>query len=102
MTENNDYWSSNYVDAHRRGINGMDWLSMQSKGPPLYVVGDVVSFRAGGMGIITDVDPAKGGFPTLYSADRIPNVPFHPNGKVAWHCEGDIEALIEPSAVRKI
>jgi len=94
------HWDSKNVDAHRRGINDITWATMQPKGPPKYVLGDIVEFKVGGYGIITKVSKPHNGWPSEYSADEVPGLRFHAKGINAWHYEGDIKRLYRKSAIR--
>jgi hypothetical protein len=96
------YWDSNHIDKHRLGISDIKWASMQNKGPAKYMRGDIVKFKAGGIGIIHEVTQPQDGWPASYSARKVPGHPFHAKGKAAWHYEGDIERLVNPSAIRSM
>lgn len=95
-------WDANWVEEHRRGICDLGWASMQPDGPPSFMLGDVVEFMAGGVGVITGVKPPHNGWPSSYSTSSIEGFPYHSTDKAAWHYEGDFKSLVEPSAIRKV
>jgi hypothetical protein len=92
------YWNNPLVDKHRRGLSDGEWGSMQDK-KNLYYLGDIVSFKVGGMGIITDVSTPH---PRSYSCTKITGKPFHKDGKCSWHLVGDFKKLLYPSGIRSI
>lgn len=96
-----NYWNSEHVDEHRRGIPDMEWAMQQNMGRPMYVMGDIVEFKAGGYGVIKDVSKAHDGWPVSYATDAIEGVPDHPKTKRAWHYENDFERLVEISSIRR-
>jgi len=89
-------------EKHRLGTYDIEWAKIQRKGKPLYVQGDIVEFEAGGMGIIGDINPAQGDWPTSYSCGEIKGCHFHPEGKTAWHYEGDIKRIVINSSIRML
>jgi len=94
------YWES--ADKHRRGISDMAWAEQQPKGPPKYRLGDVVKFKVGGVGIITDVSKPHNGWPSSYAVKPIKGRKFHPKNKSAWHYEGDISKLVGRTRILKV
>ena len=91
-------WDSTFIDKHRRGLSDGEWERMQDK-KNLYYLGDIVSFKVGGIGIITSVSTAH---PRSYSCTKITGKPFHKGGKCAWHLAGDFKKLLYPSGIRSI
>jgi len=92
-------WNDESVDAHRRGISDCEWDSMQPKGEPSYLLGDVIEFQVGGFGIITKVHK---GWCNEYATEPIKGRPGHPTTKHAWHNEGDFKRLYRHSPLRSI
>jgi hypothetical protein len=86
-------------DEHRKDFNDVQWMSRQRIGPPSYEVGDVVSFRAGGVGVI--VEKREGThLPPSYTTGPIEGFPYHPKSINAWHYEGDF-TLLKESPIRE-
>jgi hypothetical protein len=94
-----DPWK--YAEKHRRGISDMDWAAQQPKSQN-YFIGDIVEFFVGGFGIIDEVSKAHGGWPPKYSTQKVEGYPYRSDGKVAWHYEGDVKALVQPSTLRNL
>jgi hypothetical protein len=90
-----DPWK--YADEHRRGINDMEWASMQSMEDPIYSYGDIVEFKVGGFGRINTIS-SGGSWPPSYSVMKVPDKPFHSDSKCAWHYEGDILRLVKKAS----
>lgn len=96
------YWDTDDREPYKRGIDDVTWHNMQPRHAPVYCVGDVVKFRAGGYGVIDDASMC-GNNPPEYStgnvnegtADEWPQYGHGTlwQGKSAWHYEGDIEGL---------
>lgn len=95
-----DYWNSEFVPKHRRGISDMRWAEMQIKRDPIYMVGDVIEFKEGGFGVIAEVSSGYG-WPTSYSINPVVGLEHHPETKIAWFYEGDIKRLVQESNLRK-
>ncbi len=89
-----------YVPPHRNGMNDYDWAKLQRDRPSRFMVGDVVEFEEGGIGMITGRAAADNGWPEKFSVEAIKGKPFHPLSKNAWHYDGDIKRLVAPSALR--
>ena len=88
-------------EAHRYGTTDMEWANAQQKGKPKYVVGDVVEFELGGVGVIITVNYRKdSGWPPSYSIKNMKGKPYHPRNKQAWHYEGDFTMLHESASRR--
>ncbi len=102
---NNDEWWAYFTspdrrDKHRREFNDWEWAAAQPKGPAKYMIGDVIEFEAGGVGVVGKSEEEANGWPVKYSVAKIPNHPFHPRNIMAWHYEGDIKRLLSPSGLR--
>ena len=90
-------------DAHRKEYNDTEWLNWQRFGPPIYMKGDIVQFKVGGIGIIEEVSwRPETGNPPSYSAGPIDGRSFHFRNVCAWHYEGDIESIVKLSAIRSL
>lgn len=59
----------------------------------IYDYGDIIEFKVGGFGRIGSISRHPDGYPVEYSVMEVPNMPFHPESKCAWHDEGDIGGL---------
>jgi hypothetical protein len=100
---NEKYWNSDFVDKHRRGINDCDWAARQPKGKPRYAIGDVLEFKAGGFGVVTDVSwEPETGWPSSYSLDPVKGMKFHPRDICAWHYELDFERRLAKSPLHRL
>lgn len=77
--------------AHRAQYDDQEWAKAQPKGPPSFGVGDIVEFRAGGFGVITEVNEPHGGWPSSYATEDADGFP--PYEVSAWHYEGDFKAV---------
>ncbi len=74
----------------------IEWAKAQPKGPPSYMVGDVVvCHENGGVGIVCEVNPPQGGWPSSYAVDAIPGKPKPP--KHAWYYEGEFKCRLARS-----
>ena len=98
-------------EDHRREFNDIQWKASQRVGKPLYKLGDVIEFQAGGIGVISKVNKGNYHFnvPSIehvtpsYSVDRIEGKDYHPEGIYAWHYEGDfIEGWVAKSPLHGI
>ena len=95
------YWDSTLVDKHRRGLTDCEWASKQPNGKPNYFLGDIVEFKVGGFGIITETtDP--GDKPIAYSISSVQGLKQITTGKCAWHYEGDFKRLVGKSPIRNL
>ena len=97
-----DFWNSNLIDEHRRGINDFDWRKMQRISEPLYDVGDLVEFKAGGYGVITKVEDEIKDAPPMYATQPRKGLPYHSKGVDAWHYEGDIKRKVPWKEINKL
>ena len=82
-----------FAEEHRRGISDCEWASMQQMGKPIYRKGQIVEFKVGGFGVITEISKAKGGWPCSYATKKVKGMKQHTSYKSAWHYEGDIKRL---------
>lgn len=94
-----DPWK--YAEEHRRGISDIQWARMQPM-EQNYYVGDVVEFKVGGIGVITEAQDAENGWPPSYATEEVKGHPYRKDGKVAWHYEGDFSRLVAESGIRKL
>lgn len=83
--------------AHRK------WVESQPKGPPNFMVGDIIRFRfGGGLGRISDVSVWGGEEPVGYATRKVPGFKGHAENKTAWHVEGDFLELVVGSPLRNL
>ncbi len=87
-----NYWKSDAVAKHRRGITDLQWAANQRKGKARYKIGDVVEFKEGGFGVIHEVSEPHNGWPSSYATRNVPGM--KPFWKSAWHYEADFKRMV--------
>jgi hypothetical protein len=93
-------WEYNSREPHRKAYNDVEWANAQPKGPPKYMIGDVVEFHAGGFGVIDKVSPFHSGCPSQYATTHIEGLPRYNKG--AWHYEGDFKRWVAQSPLHDL
>ena len=88
-------------DAHRKEYCDMEWDKKQPR-KTSYYIGDVVEFKVGGIGVLSEAKDAHNGWAPSYSCSPVKGFSFHKEGKTAWHLEGDFKRLIAGSGIRYI
>lgn len=94
--------SSESREPHRRDLNDVEWASAQPSGDPNYEIGDVIEFKVGGIGVISEVRKPQNGWPSQYATKEVHGIDYREDGKYAWHYEGDFAARIGISPVHDL
>ena len=74
-------------DDHRKEFDDIQWADQQPTGAPNFNIGDIVEFKVGGYGMISEIRHTHGGWPSKYATAKIETLP--PPPYYAWHYEGD-------------
>lgn len=88
--------------AHRAQFDDIEWALQQPKrNRPFFVLGDVLEFKEGGIGIVVKVALNEhNGWPVQYEMKPVPKYAFNPRGVFAWFYELDFAKVVASSAMR--